>query len=239
MKLAKFFITVAAAAFVFASCKSTKKMAAEPAKINTSTTEILAYQGSEWGDQCPKWVRTLNQGSVKNVAKELEVDTKTDMIFVAQGSNKDKELAEVWVKNIEAKQEIAAAISQVIASDAEAAMEAEEGNELDEATKKKLYRSATSMASAIELNGLQKIASFWVRTGTLKKGVKKRTNLSDYEEIKYTYYVVYQMAIDDFKKQAEAAMKTVPDNTSEQAYLKRVLAEKIGQSIYPGNTVAH
>lgn len=240
MKLSKLFIFATIGALVaFTSCNSTQKMQAEPAKINTGNKEILEYQGSEWGDPCPKWVRTLNQGSVDNVAKELGVDTNKEMIFVAQDRNKDLELAKVWVKNIEARQEIAAAISQVIASEAEAQMVATDGTELDQAQKDKLYKSATSMASAIELNGLIKIAEFWVRTGTVRKGVKKAQTLADYEEVVYTYYVVYKMTIDNFRKQSEAAMKTVADNTSEQAYLKRVLSAKIGQTIYPGNTIEH
>ncbi len=235
-KILTLFALSAAVTMFTVSCASTSNKG--KTTVNTGVRVIQDFQGSEWpGAQCPKWVRTLNENSTEKVAKELGVDTKDYMIFVAQGRANDLDFAQAWVKNISARQEIAASISQVIATDTQALMEGEEGKEVDSATKKRIYKDATAMASAIELNGLEQVATFWTKTATLVPGKKKITKDSDIAKTEYTYYAVYKMETERFKNQLDAAMKNLNDHTSEQAYLKRVLAAKVGQSIYPGNNV--
>lgn len=223
--------SVALLSFFAFSCKSTKNKG--ETVVNTGSRVIVDYQGSEWGGDCPKWVRTLNENSTEKVAKELDVDTSKYQIFIATGRASDLDFAETWVKNIEARQEVASSISQVVATDTQAAMEGAEGKELDSATKSRIYKNATAMASALELNGLEKVTSFWTKTATLKPGIKKITSDSDIAYIEYSCYVVYKMEIERFKQQLDAAMKTVGENSSEQVYLKKAMAAKVGETIYP------
>ncbi len=235
MKIAK----IIAAAMAFASV-STMAFAAKKSKaatMNVSRKNIIDYQGAEWGDECPKWVRTLNANSAEAVGKELKIDTKKYLIYVAQGRGKDLDMAEVWVKNIQAKQEVAASISQIIASNTIAEMRSSDGKEPDDNTKKRIYESATRMASVVDLHSLEYVTQFWVYTGTLAPGKKKAKSEKDYTSLEYTYYVVYKMDKEDYQKQLDAAMATIDENgnVAYMPYIQKVAAAMVGQDLYAGD----
>lgn len=209
------------------------------AAMNVAKKDILDYQGSEWGDECPKWVRTLNGNSTEAVGKELKIDTNKYLIYVAQGRGKDLDMAEVWVKNIQAKQEVAASISQIIASNTIADMKAADGKEPDDATKKRIYESATRMASVVDLHSLDFVTQFWVYTGTLPAGKKKAKSDKDYSRLEYTYYVVYKMDKEDYKKQLDAAMATIDSNgnVAYMPYIQKVAAAMVGKDLFADSGV--
>lgn len=239
MKVSKLIVSALALACL-TSLAFPAKNKSKAAAMNVVRKNILDYQGSEWGDECPKWVRTLNANSTEAVGKELKIDTKKYLVYVAQGRGKDLDMTEVWVKNIQAKQEVAASISQIIATNTIAEMRAADGNEPDENTKKRIYESATRMASVVDLHSLDYVTQFWVYTGTLPVGKKKAKSEKDYTRLEYNYYVVYKMDKEDYQKQLDAAMASVESdsNVAYMPYIQKVAAAMVGKDLFAGDTSA-
>lgn len=232
MKLNKVLISTVAVAAVFCAFASAK---AKAPKNVANRPELIDWQGATLGKEIPDWVMAVNDGDNAKVGKELKIDESEDMIFVVNGRGTDLDFVKTWVDNIDARREISTSISQVVATTAEAAMSGMQG--VDETTKKKMYNDSVNMASAIELSGLSKKASYWIKTRTLPVGMKaKKAKESDYS-IEYTYFVVFTMNKKMYQTQVDHAMNKVESFTSEENYLKKVLAEKISQTILPGNTV--
>jgi|GEM_PF-3587427 hypothetical protein len=239
MKISKI---IASALFLAAlsSMAFAAKTKTKAASVKVPNKDILDYQGSEWGDACPKWVRTLNSNSTEAVGKELGIDTEKYLIYVAQGRGSDLDMAEIWVKNIQAKQEVAASISQIIASNTIAEMRAADGKEPDANTKKRIYENATRMASVVDLHSLDFVTQFWIYTGTLPAGKKKAKSDKDYTKLEYTYYVVYKMDKNDYQRQLDAAMKSVDSsgNVAYMPYIQKVAAAMVGQDLFAGNNIS-
>lgn len=223
----------AAGLFALASCGSTKGI--KGMKVVANRAELVDWQGASIGKDVPKWVECVNDGNNKGVAKALGIDEKQEMIFVLDGRGSDLDFVKIWVDNVDARREVSTSISQIVATTTTATLSGMQN--VDGATKEKMYNDATQMASAIELNGLLKGASYWVKTRTLKVGANsKRATDADYS-VEYTYFVVFTINREIYEDQLNSALKTLEDNTSEEAYLKRVLAEKLSQTILPGNTL--
>lgn len=223
-------ILASAGLFALASCGSTTGL-----KVVANKSELVDWQGATVGKDIPKWVECVTDGDNKGVGKALNIDEKENMIFVLDGRGADLDFVKVWVDNVDARREVSTSISQIVATTTTATLNGMDN--VDGTTKSKMYNDATQMASAIELNGLMKGASYWVKTRTLKVGVnKKKATDADYT-VEYTYFVVFTMNRTNYEAQLNSAMTTLDDNTSEEAYLKRVLAEKLSQTILPGNTL--
>lgn len=216
-----------------ASCASNKGI--KGLKVVANRAELLDWQGASIGKEIPKWVECVNDGNNKGVAKALGINEKEEMIFVLDGRGQDLDFVKIWVDNVDARREVSTSISQIVATTTTAELAGMQN--VDATTKAKVYNDATQMASAIELNGLLKGASYWVKTRTLRVGANpKKATDADYS-VEYTYFVVFTINRDRYEAQLDSAMKTLDDNTSEEAYLKRVLAEKLSQTILPGNTL--
>lgn len=204
-------------------------------KVVANRAELVDWQGASIGKEVPKWVECVNDGNNKGVAKALGINEKEEMLFVIDGRGTDLDFVKIWVDNVDARREVSTSISQIVATTTTATLSGMQN--ADGAAKEKMYNDATQMASAIELNGLMKGASYWVKTRTLKVGANsKKATDADYS-VEYTYFVVFTMNRDHYDAQLKSALSTLEDNTSEEAYLKRVLAEKLSQTILPGNTL--
>ncbi len=232
MKFNKLVLSTMALAGVLCSVAFAKPKAP---KVVANRPELIDWQGATLGKEIPEWVEKVNDGDNGEVAKSLKIDESEFQVFVVNGRGSDLDFVKTWVDNIDARREISTSISQVVATTAEAAMSGMEG--VDGATKEKMYNDSVQMASAIELSGLLKKASYWVKTRTLPVGIKpKKAKDSDYV-VEYTYYVVFTMDKALYTEQVNKAMAGVDEFTSEESYLKKVLAEKISQTILPGNNV--
>ena len=80
------------------------------------------------------------------------------------------------------------------------------------------------------LNGLEKEASYWLKTRVKKPELKKAKKDSDYI-YEYTYYVVFGIDQELFDTQLEAAMEGIEDNTDQTQLLKDVLTEKLHETL--------
>jgi hypothetical protein len=119
-------------------------------------------------------------------------------------------------------------IVEKIVSASEDAKAKEIGKEADptEVNRKlKLYKEAVA---AVEINGLEKTAGYWVEKQT---GTKKDGNFKDM----YKYYAVWYIDKKVYDAQLNAALGNVQDNTSEAATLKKTLKNKLNDLVLSSN----
>ena len=89
-----------------------------------------------------------------------------------------------------------------------------------------MYKQAVS---AVELNGLEKIASYWIQ-----KEVKASKNAKE-SKTYYEYYAVWGMTQKLYDIQIQNALNSVEDNTDEGKALKEALSLKLQNMMITSN----
>lgn len=225
MKFSKFIFAGISALVLLSSCASNKLKGNEPV-MATGTPEIIDYPGIALGKKVPEWVMAIDEGENKKVAKALGVDKKTKLVVITNKGN-DLDFLKTWSDQVDARAEIASTIEQTIAQSVQSSFA---GTDAAIQAKKREFNIYSAAMTNVTMNGLEKIASYWVKTRILKEGVKKAKLDSDYI-IEYTYYVVYGIDKDIFERQVNAAIQDVEDNSDQSELLKLVLSEKLSESV--------
>ncbi|WP_156011535.1 hypothetical protein [Treponema sp. C6A8] len=195
-------------------------------KMKAGTPVVVDYQGQALGSEIPAWVVAIGEGSQKKVRKSLEID-KEDAIFILQNKGSDLDFLKAWTDQIDVRAEVASSIEQTVAQAVIAELDAKDADEQTKTRAAKIY--STSMTN-LTLNGLTKDSYYWIKTRTMKPGVKKITSEADYTD-EYTYYVVFTMNRNLYDAQLNAAIRKVDDNDESTQFLKEVLAMKICESV--------
>ena len=89
-----------------------------------------------------------------------------------------------------------------------------------------MYKQAVS---AVELNGLEKIASYWIQ-----KEVKPSKKAKE-SKVYYEYYAVWGMNKKLYDIQIQSALDGVEDNTDEGKALKETLSLKLQNMMITSN----
>ena len=89
-----------------------------------------------------------------------------------------------------------------------------------------MYKQAVS---AVELNGLEKIASYWIQ-----KEVKPSKKAKE-SKVYYEYYAVWGMTKKLYDAQIQSAMSSIEDNTDEGKALKEALSLKLQNMMITSN----
>ncbi len=213
-------------------CGSTKKTEAPApqAQISRPTVKIerMDWQGASIGSEPPVWLEAVVNGDVNSVAKALNVDSSKYKVFVLNNSGKTLDFVKVWTEQVDAVSEVAGSMSRVVGQTVKAQLQG-----TDEEVSKAVEQAVT-VASSVELIGLEKKAQYWVKTRRVKTGVQTPQSDSDYESPIYTYYVVYIMENSVFDKSLKSAMdRGISDNTDQSNVLKQIITSCLAKTLIP------
>ena len=224
----KFISVIAAlsAAALFVSCGSTKntvQVSSQNVKV-----ERVDWQGLSTGSMPPAWLEAVTSGDVYAVAKALDVDSKQNKVFVISNSGPNLDFLKAWTDNVDVVSEVSGSMSRVVGQSVQANMTG-----TPEEVQKNVEQAVT-VASSVELIGLEKRASYWVQTRRLKTGVKEPSSDADYEPAVYTYYVVYTMSNEVFEKSLDSAMERgISENTENASVLKQIITASLAKTLIP------
>lgn len=200
------------------------------AKMATTKSKIVDYQGAAFGSEIPQWVILISEGQYSNsTLASVMPDMKDKKAFVTISQGDNLEFVKQWTDLVDIEVQVGDTMQRVVGkavSASESAKAKETGTSSDPtevARKLNMYKEAVS---AVEVNGLEKTASYWV-----EKEVGDKKDAKDIFE----YYAVWTMSQDAYEKQLDAALKNVKDNTSEGEALKKALKEKLTSMVASSN----
>jgi hypothetical protein len=200
--------------------------------MSTSKAKIIDYQGAAFGTEIPQWVIQVAQGEYSESAlAKVMPDLKGRKIFVTMADGDNLEFVKQWTDLVDVETQVGDTMQRVVgkvvtASENVSAKESGKETDPTELTRKlNLYKEAVA---AVEINGLEKTASYWVQkqTGSEKDGTSKEV---------FEYYAVWSMDKSVFDAQLNAALQNVKDNTSESAALKAALKDKLNTLVLSSN----
>ena len=197
-------------------------------KMAVNRPQIIDYQGQTLGKEIPSWVEVLVEGENAKVEKALGLSGLKTFIVEARGSNLD--FLKSWTDLVNIETEVAGQIERQVAQTVQATMQ---GTDADEVEVQKAIDMYAVSAKNVTINGLEKKASFWIKTQTVKPGLKKAKGPDDLI-IEYTYYVVYCCDQKMFEKQMKAAMEDVQDNTKYADVLRQKTTDALVNQITVG-----
>ncbi len=198
-----------------------------PKPVNAiSQSVVLDYQGAALGGQLPRWVQVmlLEGGTEKQIQKALDIDSSYK-IFPLKKEDKNLELLQLWTDNVDARAEVASSIKQNIGQAVRANLSGAQS--ADETMLAKTVDLAEKSLTNITISGLSKETSFWVKTATLKPGVKTAKSEADYTDPKYTYLVVFSIPGDLYKTQLEAALNNVSENDDQFKAIREAITSEL------------
>ncbi len=207
------------------ACVVMSVVAAPKAKQAKIKIEVVNRPGMAIGTEIPDWVAAVLEGENKRVAKSLKIDLEDSQIFVFSNQGDDLEFLKTWTDQVDVQRQVANSFSMAVGQSANAVFQGNTG----EGTKAKQAIDQTVKAlSAIEINGLNKEAQYWMQFKKPKQGVKitKRSPDSSFDYY-YEYYVVFTMPKDIYDAQLDAALNGIEDNASETALLKQALSQNL------------
>lgn len=230
-------IMAASVMFAVSSCGTTSSVTGsgikgEKPEMASSRAKIVDYQGSAFGTEIPQWVILVSQGEYSDAAlSKVMPELKGKKVFVTMADGNNLEFVKQWTDLVDIETQVGDTMQRVVGkvvSASEKAKAKESGKQADPTEveqKLKLYKEAVA---AVEINGLEKTASYWVekQTGSQKDGTLKDV---------YEYYAVWTMDRDNYDTQLNAAMANVKDNTSESEALKKMLKDKLTGLVLSSN----
>lgn len=189
-------------------------------KVVRNKNQLLDYQGSTFGSEIPEWVVQISDGQYsEQVLKGVMPGLEKKKVFVTVGRGKNLEFVRNWTDLVEIEVQIGDTFERIVGKSVKASMK---GTEEDVQRKIDMYKEAIS---AVEVNGLEKIASYWVKKLVVTPSLEKKGK--ETQEIVYEYYSVWAMDKKTYEAQLDAALQGIPDNTSEGEALKRALREDL------------
>lgn len=230
-------ILAAVAALSFTGCETTKVSGSgikgNAAKVQKNVVTILDYQGASFGSEIPQWVVEIGNGnySADYLSSIMPgVKGKKPFVVVARGDN--LEYTKQWADLVDVENQVGDEMQRIVGKAVSAAQkgrskqlgDAKEATSLEQELN--MYKQAVS---AVELNGLEKIASYWIQ-----KEVKP-SKKSEESKVYYEYYAVWGMSQKLYDAQIAAAMSSVDDNTDEGKALKETLSLKLQNMMITSN----
>ena len=210
---------------MLASCGTTRQ-AVEVADV---TFERLDWQGRATGSAIPEWVLAVGDNNKREVVRQLELSGY--MVWSFNASGDDLEFLENWTDKVELQSNVAQSISSSIGRSTQASLEAEQS--IDETVKDKTLTDVTTVLSNVRVNGLEKIASYWVKT---RSALTAKPAADTDWEVKYTYYSVWALKKDLYEEQIDAAIKGIDENTAQDEALMELISASIKKTILDDET---
>ena len=232
------FILSVATVLLFTSCGTTKTVKGSgikgnSAKVQKNSVTILDYQGASFGSEIPQWVVEVGNGnySAEALSPILPgISGKKPFVVVARGDN--LEYTRQWADLVDVENQVGDEMQRIVGKAVSAAQKgrAKQVGDTKDATvleqELNMYKQAVS---AVELNGLEKIASYWIQ-----KEVKPSKNSKE-SKVYYEYYAVWGMNKKLYDIQIQSALDGVEDNTDEGKALKETLSLKLQNMMITSN----
>lgn len=231
------FVIAAVSAVLLSSCGTTKVAGSgikgSAAKVQKNYVTILDYQGASFGSEIPQWVVEIGNGNYS--AEYLSpimpgISGKKPFVVVARGDN--LEFTKNWADLVDVEVQVGDEMQRIVGKAVSAAQKgrSKQTGDVKEATvleqELNMYKQAVS---AVELNGLEKIASYWIQ-----KEVKPSKNSKESKSY-YEYYAVWGMNKKLYDVQIQNAMNSIEDNTDEGKALKEALSLKLQNMMITSN----
>lgn len=223
---------------LFAGCASSSVKGSgvkgKAGKMVSSKIEIVDYQGASFGKEIPEWVMLVAEGQYStNVLSKAMSDLKNKKVFVTLAQGDNLEFVKQWTDLVDVEVQVGDTMQRVVGK-AVSASEVAGGKEVGkDAQPTELERSLSmykEAVSAVEVNGLEKVASYWIEKIVTDKNKNKIES--------FEYYAVWAMDKDRYDRQIDAAMDSVQDNTSEGEKLKEILRTKLADVMISSNSAA-
>ena len=205
---------------MLAACGTTR----EAVEVADVTYERLDWQGRATGSPIPEWVLAVGDNNKKEVIRQLELSGY--MVWSFNASGDDLEFLENWTDKVELQSNVAQSISSSIGRATQASLQAEQS--IDETVKDKTLTDVTTVLSNVRVNGLEKIASYWVKT---RSALTAKPAADTDWDVKYTYYSVWALKKELFEEQIDAAIKGIDENTAQDEQLMELISASIKRTI--------
>lgn len=218
-------------------CKTTEVAGSgikgQSATVAKSKVKIVDYQGATFGKEIPEWVVLVGEGNYsQSVLSKVMPDVDGKKVFVVMGQGDNLEFVRQWTDLVDVEVQVGDTMQRVVGKAVQAQMtgtNSQTGSTTEPSEIERRINMYKQAVSAVELNGLEKTASYWIEKQVL--GDKKNVVLRDVFE----YYTVWTMDEERFDAQLDAAMKNVDDNTSEGIELKKALSERLKNTMIASN----
>lgn len=203
------------------------------ATVKKSYVQILDYQGASFGSEIPQWVVEIGNGNYSSeYLKSIMpgINGKKAFVTVARGDN--LAFTQQWTDLVEIEVQVGDEMQRVVGKAVSASQKGRSKQEGDSASPTKLEQELNmykQAVSAVELNGLEKIASYWIQ-----KEVKP-TKSSKESKVYYEYYAIWGMKESLYNAQLKTAMDSIEDNTDEGKALKAALSKKLQSMMITSN----
>lgn len=236
MKKSSFILALAALCFL-SSCGTTKVTGSgikgKAAKVQKNYVTILDYQGASFGSEIPQWVVEIGNGNYS--AEYLSpimpgISGKKPFVVVARGDN--LEFTKQWADLVDVENQVGDEMQRIVGKAVSASQKgrSKQTGDVKDATlleqELNMYKQAVS---AVELNGLEKIASYWIQ-----KEVKPSKSSKE-SKVYYEYYAVWGMNKKLYDIQIQNALNSIDDNTDEGKALKETLSLKLQNMMITSN----
>lgn len=221
----------------FTSCETTKVAGSgikgTAATVKKNYVTILDYQGASFGSEIPQWVVEIGNGNYSSeyLASIMPgVNGKKVFVTLARGDN--LEYTKNWTDLVDVEVQVGDEMQRIVGKAVSASQKGRSKQEGDSADPTKLEQELNmykQAVSAVELNGLEKIASYWIQ-----KEVKASKKAKE-SKVYYEYYAVWGMKQNLYNTQIKNAMDSVTDNTDEGKALKAALSKKLQNMMVSSN----
>jgi len=235
----KISLVVAAVALLacFTGCKTTtvagSGIKGKSAKVQKYYATILDYQGSSFGSEIPQWVVELGNGNYSaEYLSQYMPGVEGKKLFVTVGRGDNLEFVKQWTDLVDVEVQVGDEMQRIVGKAVSAAQKGRSTQEGDTRSATQLEQELNmykQAVSAVELNGLEKIASYWIQ-----KEVKASKKAKE-SKVYYEYYAVWGMNKKLYDTQLKAAMNNVNDNTDEGQALKAALSKKLQSMMITSN----
>lgn len=194
-------ILIVGAAFV---CSCVISCASVPSKPETaaqvSGTELLDWQGSEFGKGVPDWVEYVSSQNYEKLSILPESKNKT--LIAIEGYGDDRDLVRIWVETDRASGEMTNRIEQAVTREAGTVAN---GNKDSSDAKIKMAKAVTGIFSQSKINGFQRLSTFWTQVKRKADGV-----------VEYRYYALFGIDNNVLDEQIALVMGKVEAKTEKE-----------------------
>lgn len=208
-------------------------MKGKKASIKDSYVNIIDYQGASFGSEIPEWVVAIGDGNYSGeYLSTIMPGVAGKKTFVVFGRGDNLEYTKQWADLVDVEVQVGDEMQRIVGKAVSAAQKGRSKQEGDKADPTKLEQELNmykQAVSAVELNGLEKIASYWIQ-----KEVKANKKDQD-SKIYYEYYAVWGMSQKIYDLQLKKALDNVSDNTDEGKALKEALSLKLQSMMITSN----
>lgn len=155
---------------------------------------------------------------------------KKPFVVVSRGDN--LEFTKQWADLVDVEVQVGDEMQRIVGKAVSAAQKGrskQSGDVKDPTTLEQELNMYKQAVSAVELNGLEKIASYWIQ-----KEVKPSKKAKE-SKVYYEYYAVWGMTKKLYDAQIQSAMSSIEDNTDEGKALKEALSLKLQNMMITSN----